>query len=57
MVDRRYKANDPGSRRTLIRFFKLLLPFEIRFLLCKNHKVSILVLEYSVLKQPKKPLW
>ena len=35
-MDRRYEANGPGSRRTLIRFFKLLLPLEVRFLLCKN---------------------
>ena len=41
-MDRRYEANDPGSR-----------PFEIRFLWCKNHEVSNLVMSiHSSIKQP-----
>ena len=58
-MDRSYEANDQGSRRVhQFDFLKLVLPFEIifllclklvRFLLCKQHKVSTLVLEY--------PLW
>ena len=41
-MDRSYEASDPRSRRTLkFDFFKLLLPFEIIFLLCKNVEISV----------------
>ena len=45
-VYRRFEENEEGSWRALICFFILRLPFEVRFLLCKNHKVSYVVLEY-----------